>query len=294
MNAENYNLKPVWNAILEIYVAIADICERHNLTFYVTGGNCLGAVRHKGFIPWDDDLDVFLPWDDYDLFWKYAKEELPHYWKDVGWWNTPEYPEVFGKIQETRVDVLDQVSRESGLELPHGIYVDVFPLVGCPKTFFEKCFWKFSGWCLKLKMSSISILIAEPRKTFRSKIVWVFRKLFRHLYPKVVDLQTAIMANEKRARRYPCVSDGYCGWYVVGIQDVITPIPVRFFGKAEYLPFESIKVPVPGDYLGYLKYKFGDYMKLPPEEMRHPTHGDIPHAPWRLGPTGIDIRAEEI
>jgi lipopolysaccharide cholinephosphotransferase len=184
--------------------------------------------------------------------------------------------------------VLEKVVKESGLSLPHGIYVDVFPLVACPKTFFEKICWKLSGICLRLKTSAI--LTIGERKTFRSKVVGAFSGVLRFLYPKVVDNQTAAIAHEDRARRYPYVNTGCCGWYVVGIQDVIAPIPVAFFGKPKYLPFESIKVPVPSNFLGYLKYKFGNYMELPPKDMRHPTHGNTEFAPWRLGPTGTDCR----
>ena len=284
----DYNLKPIWNAILDIYSAIAEICERHGLTFYVTGGNCLGAVRHKGFIPWDDDIDVFLPWEDYDKFWQYARNELPSYWKEVGWWNTPDYPEIFGKIQETREEVVDRVSKASGLSLPHGIYVDVFPLVNRPTSFIGRFYWKVSGWLLKLKSSIV--LNKGNRTTFRSKLVGWVGFLFFWLYPSLVDNQSAMRIHERRARMFPKRAKGYCGWYVPRLYDIIAPIPTQFFDGVQSLPFESIQVPVPVDYLGYLKYKFGDYMRLPPEDQRMPKHWGMEVASWRLGPTGEDIR----
>ena len=286
--SNDYNLKPIWSSILDIYSAIAEICKKHGLTFYVTGGNCLGAVRHKGFIPWDDDLDVSLPWEDYDRFWEYARKELPEYWKEVGWWNTPEYPEIFGKIQETRKEVVDQVSLDSRLPLPHGIYVDVFPLVNCPVSRIERLKWKISGWLLKLKASIV--LNRGNRQTIRSRLVGMFGWMFFWLYPSLVDNQTAMMLHERRARRYPHNDRGFCGWYVPRLYDVIVPIPSTFFNGVKFLPFESLEVPVPVDYLGYLKYKFGDYMKLPLEDKRVPTHGDMKFAAWRLGPSGRDIR----
>ena len=289
MNNGTYNLKPIWGAILDIYGAIAKICERHHLTFYVTGGNCLGAVRHKGFIPWDDDLDVFLPWDDYDKFWEYAKEELPEYWKQVGWWNTPDYPEIFGKIQETRREIVDRVSLESGLPLPHGLYVDVFPLVNCPTSRLEKIKWKIAGWMLKFKTSVV--LRGRHRRTLKSKIVGWFGWLFSPwIYPSLIDNQSAMKLHEQRARRYPRNDKGMCGWYVTALCDVIVPIPSEFLNGVQYLPFESLKIPVPANYHGYLTYKFGNYMQLPPVEKRIPTHGDLKFVSWRLGPTGKDIR----
>ncbi len=285
----NYNLRPLWDAILDIYKAIADICERHGIRFYVGAGNCLGALRHKGFIPWDNDMDIYLQWEDYDKFWKYAKEELPVYWKDVGWWNTPEFFQMFGKIQETRKDVVERVEAQSGLKLGQGIFVDVFPLVHRPGTLWQKAAWSVSGFLLKLKVSLV--LNKGKRKTLRSKVAGLFGWVFGWAYPSIKDPQSAMAVHERRARKFSRTPNGYCGWYWPTKCDLIIPVPSEYFDDIAYLPYESLTVPVPGNYRGYLKYKYGDYMKLPPENKRTvPNHGHEGDVPWKLGPTGRDVR----
>lgn len=278
-----YNLRPLWDALLDIYKTLSDICERHNLRFYVAAGNCLGAVRHKGFIPWDDDMDVFMPWEDYDKFWQYAKEELPEYWKDVGCWNTPEFGEVFGKIQETRKEVLDRVEAQSGLNLGQGIFVDVFPLVNRPYAFWDKVKWNITGFFLKLKGSLV--LNGGRRITLKSRLAGIFGWVCWWMYPSLKDLPSAMKIHERRARKFRKCHDGFCGWYSVNKCDLVVPIPTKYFDNAAYLQYESIKVPVPGDYEGYLRYNFGNYMVLPPKDKQKPSHDDT-YAPWRLGPTG--------
>ena len=148
---ENYDLRPVWRGILDVYRVVAEVCEKHNLRYYVTGGNCLGAVRHKGFIPWDDDLDIFLPWPDFDRFWEIVKAELPDYWKGIGWWNCDGYGMLYGKVQECRKSVVDDIEKQSNLNLPDGIFVDVFPLVNLPNTFLGKVRWAISGFFLQAR-----------------------------------------------------------------------------------------------------------------------------------------------
>ncbi len=283
-----YNMRPLWDAILEIYKAVAAICERHNLRFYVIGGNCLGAVRHGGFIPWDDDMDVFLPWEDYDKFWKYAEKELPPHFKAVTWWNTPEFGEVFGKIMESRKDVVDGVVKASGLPLSQGIFVDVFPIVYRPTTLREKVEWAVTGFFLRLKWSFV--INRGHRPTLPSKVAGIIGWLFLWAYPSLRDNQSAMAIHDRRARKHGKRADGYCGWYFVNICDVDSPIPGRFFNEVVYVQYDSVKVPVPRDYREYLEFCYGDYMKLPPEHERVPSHSETRNVAWRLGPTGVDMR----
>ena len=111
--------------LLSIYQAFASVCKKHKLRHWVAFGTMLGAVRHNGFIPWDDDFDVFMLREDYEKFLTVANKELPEYFKVVTHRNCSAYPVAFGKIQESRRDVYEKIEKETDYINPHGLYIDI-------------------------------------------------------------------------------------------------------------------------------------------------------------------------
>ena len=88
----NYEIRPLQLHILKILQAVDKVCKDHNLRYYLWAGTMLGAVRHKGFIPWDDDMDICMPRPDYDLLMQHASEWLPEPYEAICADNTPDYP----------------------------------------------------------------------------------------------------------------------------------------------------------------------------------------------------------
>ena len=131
-----FGLRPLWDASLGIYREIAKICERHGLRYYVTDGTALGAVRHKGFIPWDDDFDMSMPRPDYEKFKKIFMAELPPHLKFVDFHNTPEFGLLFGKVQDCRRDKIEALEKVVGFQLSNGLFIDIFPIDGYPRSRF--------------------------------------------------------------------------------------------------------------------------------------------------------------
>ena len=142
MSEVKYNIRPLQEEVLKIFKVFAAICEKHRLRYYAAYGTALGAIRHHGFIPWDDDFDVAMPRDDYERFRKMAEEALPARYKYCDWHNTKELsPNVYAKIQDSnRVAVLD-IEKKIGRTLPHGVYIDIFPLDGTPGTRWQRFKW---------------------------------------------------------------------------------------------------------------------------------------------------------
>lgn len=276
-----YNLRPVWDSILEIYKVFAEICNKHNLRFYGAAGTALGAVRHKGFIPWDDDMDVIMPREDYDAVWEILDKELPPHLKTVTWRNTDGYTQLFGKIIDVRRAHQEEVARISNYEIPQGLFLDVFPLDGCyssklgrawikTKSIFPRCIANykfpgenFHGWRVKL-----------------SQVIGFFAAPFYSITTKKDYLQ---LCDDLARRTFSLKSAKNCGWYFYGSGDYAEIVDKKVFDSVAYLDFESIKLPVPGDFDAYLTSIFGDYMTLPPESERVPVHGDSEPAPWRFG-----------
>ena len=133
-NLNKTNLRPLWNALLEVYKVFAAICDKHGLRYCADTGTALGAVRHGGFIPWDDDMDIQMPRPDYDKFVEIAPKELPQGYAWLDRFNCPEYDHPFGKVIVTDQAVVDKIAQESGLSIGLGIFVDIFPLDGFPDT----------------------------------------------------------------------------------------------------------------------------------------------------------------
>lgn len=256
MSMKTYNLRPLWDELLRIYEAIAEVCRRNGIQYFANGGTMLGAIRHKGFIPWDDDLDLYMPREDYSRFIELAQSQLPSglEWKSIE--VDDKYAYLFGKVVIRDQDLVRKISAESGLPLVGGIYVDVFPLDGLPtsrlgqflfcvkrglfrRAIASKQLWgrlllsigrcdqqnrlKFQNWYAKHRYgNSLSVGAVSPYDDYRTPQRWVFRR--------------------------------------------------EWFRTVTMMPFDRVKIPVPEGYDKILKGQFGDYMQLPPERARHPSH----------------------
>ena len=110
-------LRPLWDAILEVYKVFAAICDKHSLRYCADCGTALGAVRHGGFIPWDDDMDIQMPRPDYEKFASLAPKELPKGYAWIDRFNCPDYDNAFGKVIVTDKSKVDLIAKESGYKL---------------------------------------------------------------------------------------------------------------------------------------------------------------------------------
>ena len=102
-----YNLHDLHNVMLGILKAIDETCKKYNLRYFIVAGTQLGAVRHKGFIPWDDDADVCMPHSDYDQLIAHSKEWLPEGYELICAENDKHYPQPFAKMQDARTTIIE-------------------------------------------------------------------------------------------------------------------------------------------------------------------------------------------
>ena len=239
----DYNLQPIWNALLEVWRESYAICERHKLRIWVAYGTAIGAMRHKGFIPWDDDFDVVMPRKDYNLFMKYAVEELPPYMKWHSIENDPGHQHLFGKIQDERTDLLDEIRRQSHLKLEQGIFVDFFPLDGLPSSKIGCLLWKFRR------------AVIRRFKLFGGSNVRLQNWLMKKDFDKSQNV----------------------GWALSNLRWPRFINKKKWFDDTRLVDFEGERVPLPIGIEQFLRTEYGDYMKLPPEEERKPSHQIIPN-----------------
>ena len=277
--------QPVKDELQEIYQAFAEVCSRHCLRHWVAWGTMLGAVRHHGFIPWDDDLDVFMLRDDYESFVSIADAELPAHFKQVTYRNCKDYPATFGKIQESRINVYERIRDKCGYVNPHGLYIDIFPLDGCPDGWLSSkvdTFRQASLFCL-----SSHIFRSGRHSTLKGRFSDLFGTVLSPFYGNPKTKNDLAYCADCIYKDYP-VSGGSrvrIGNYESRFQKREIIMPRNAFDETIILPFENISAPVPKGYDACLTAIYGkDYMTPPPLEKRVSEHSKQDAAPWIYGP----------
>jgi len=235
-------------------------CKEHGIRYFLVSGTLLGAVRHKGYIPWDDDIDVGVPRSDYEklikLFenGKNGKYVMYHFSKQ------PDYMYPFAKLCNDETVLKED---EGGNEF--GIYIDVFPFDNMPTDESERAKF-FSEYDALWKDLTHKTLVFKKRPGFTGfyhNMSVVYYKL-RFMFTSSTSISKEI---DRHAQKYDDVEDcEYAGLASWGTP--LVAVKKECLTDCVQLEFEGKQYPVPKGYDGYLKAVYGDYMQLPPEEKR--------------------------
>ena len=252
------DMKKLWSVQMEILDQIDRICQKHNITYYADGGTLLGAVRHKGFIPWDDDLDIQMKKDDLEKFCKIAKEELkyPYFFQS---WETEEgfYPWLF-KVRKSDTTCITEWELENNPGGNRGIFVDIFPAYNVPDS--KLAFALQSSKLKRLKFlfecyqTDRALSLFGARKTSKRKIAQIIWKVCRPFTSPDKICRKFI----KTAAKYPDTTKriGYV---------TVFPGNKKYLWDREWfdgtidLPFEDRTVPAQTGYEKRLEQDFGDW-----------------------------------
>lgn len=250
-------------AALKTFLAF---CEEHGLTYFAIGGTLLGAVRHKGFIPWDDDVDVGMPRADYDKLIALAKE-LPKPFVLEEYRYNKEFQSYFAKIRSEEIDLLETVTEEE--DKRRGYLVDIIPIDGTPNlSLFRKLYFARILWLRFLcGAANVHTGILTSRPKWEQSVLKICRAL--RVY-KVLTKEKVYRRLDTVFRRQTVAGAKQIGT-IMGAYKTREIVPAEYFGLGEepvYLEFEDIKLRVPKQYEKYLTHMYGDYKKLPPENQR--------------------------
>lgn len=264
----------VHQGIIETVKEFIKVCESHNFKYFITAGTLLGAVRHKGFIPWDDDMDVFVPREDYEKLLEIEDSELPNHMELV------HYTKTEGEITYTVIRIKNKHYKTTedlaGKKITSYVFLDVFPLDGFPEGKFKSFIHKIR---LKYRMAIVRFsrlqLHQEQKdvKTNRNIIEKIVYKTDRKLHlSKFLNYKKQMYKFDKALMKYP-YSKSKKVFFATGDYGMFTEIfPKTLFETTKMYPFEDIELRGVADYDTPLRQVYGDYMKLPPVEERICKH----------------------
>ena len=252
--ADDYNIIELQDKILEIAVYIDSFCDEYDIDYCLMGGSALGAKRHGGFIPWDDDLDIFMTPDNYEKFRekfrKYGNRDK-YYLQEYGLQGNGMV--TVPKLRMNNTMYMEELTKDWNIH--HGIFVDIFILHNCPNSKLLQlwqCFW---AKCVVVKGMAMR---GYNRQTGFRKIVLNISKAL----PRKLMIEYAL----KQVYRFRNVqSEWLCNFlgkavYKKGLYKK------EWFEKTKKVPFEKVTLRVPIGLEEFLRERFGDYMKIPSED----------------------------
>lgn len=255
------SLGELQDILYDILKAFAKFCDSNGLRYYLFGGTLLGAVRHNDFIPWDDDIDVSMPRPDYEKFIELTQKSPWEYYE------VKQYTQPFIKMVDNRTVMEERALRDS-LKM-QSVFIDIFPIDGLPDT-YDMQLKHFKRIKLYKRFHAYSILDKQKVKSgslFKRRL-----RGFVYFISSVVGYKKVRYMLEKEAKRYAYNDSEYVSvsiWGWAG-KDVSKRTELE---NRMLIPFRDVQFWCQGDYVESLKKKYGDYMKLPPQDKRPPFHG---------------------
>lgn len=240
---------------LEIAKELDKICRENNIKYSLYGGSIIGAIRHKGFVPWDHDIDIAMPRKDYERFQQYCleKENKENRFFFSTYITEPEYPNNWGKFR-SQYTVFQEQELE-GLKIKNGVFIDVHPIDNIVPALLKiqvkyACFWS--------NVQQIKMGILCPN-TLKKKICRLFTWM---------SLEKLNRKRDKAMRLFENISTDYV-YKIAHPNGGIYPIPRYTFEELMECQFEDATFFIPQNYDEFLRKRYGDYMKIPPESQEY-------------------------
>lgn len=276
--------KKIWKVQIELIEELDRVCKKYHLRYFASNGTLLGIVRHKGFIPWDDDVDIVMPRPDYQKLIEIAGQEFetPFFLHTAA--NGTGYYRNYIRLRNSSTTAIPLK------DLNHcdnnGIFIDIFPLDGCPENKLVMRLQFFSVTAYSALANTYTYYPDfDSHKSFR-KILYltacIYCKIFGYsgLLHKMESLRSRTAYNDAREV------------YVITHGRKCIVFPKAYYENTEWMDFEYIKLPVPTAYHDILSKHYGNYKQLPPIEERG-THHTIFFDPDQPYAEYIDVMSKE-
>lgn len=252
-NPEGSLLRRQQHRMTEILVEFDKICRKHDIPYWICSGTLLGCIRHGGYIPWDDDLDVEIMRPDYERLMKVLPDELPEYLALQNRDTDPNFFFCYAKLRDKRSH-LEEVNHYDRVFKYRGIYMDIFPYEKITPS-LQRLSWDTIGPMYK-PMNNPSLTDEQALK----RVNFIYNLNQRIIFPVMRFLSR--FSGQKLVRYSPGIPYNNTTYY-----DEVFPV--------QYAKFEGVDVPIPHDWHSYLSRKFGDYMQLPDLDALHLHVGNL-------------------
>ncbi len=273
---DNSELRELQLAELENMRMFSEICDKHNLRYFLIGGTMLGAIRHKGFIPWDDDMDVGMPRPDYERFIEIAPQELPEGFAFLNYKKNEDYKRYFSRVVNLSVIVTNKSNTKT---IEENAWLDIFPFDGMPEGSFGRKlhFWNVTISRFLYHASCFDELVNLNRPGRAWYLQCAIKFLLLTHFGSHINTKKQLDKVDRKLKKY-----GYDDYrYVVNMfgaymeREVISK---ELLGSLPRYQFEDLMLPGAEHYDPYLSNFYGDYMK-PPKDADKDKHniGGISH-----------------
>lgn len=248
-------MKKVWSVQLDLLAELERVCEKHNLTYYADSGTLIGAVRHKGYIPWDDDIDITMKRTDYDkLLAIGASEFQPPYFFQSAY--SDNFPRGYSRIRNSQTTAVTK--RDAGKNINLGIFIDIFPLDNVPDDLLAR-----EKWLKKIK-KVYNIIHAGAEMTsdqFPSVLKRAVCK-FLNIYFKVFRGRLVLRYYERICKKYNQTDTEHVSYVAFSRGKETNIWKNSSFERSYKVPFEFTQINIPSGYDAILKTTYGDYMEF--------------------------------
>ena len=260
-------IKEVKKIELQLLLSFHKLCLEQGWNYSITAGTLIGAVRHSGFIPWDDDIDVMMPRTDYNRFLKYCKtHKVP--FRVISCEHDRNYGLLFAKISDNKTCIVDEFTDWTKVKM--GVNIDIFPIDGLGNTL------ESANYNVNKRRFLNALIIAKNWKRFTFSKTHPFYyepvRLFFFLLARIVPMRSIIL-KVNSANQELCFSSSKYSGCLCGVYKAKTIMESADFIDLVELPFEGYHLKAIRKYDAYLRKSYGDYMKLPKESERVEHHG---------------------
>jgi len=247
MSIDPKTLRQAQLIMLDMLVEFDAICKKHDLQYWLDSGTLLGAVRHEGFIPWDDDIDISMPLEDYIQFQELASDALSGDIFLQTKQTDTHFPFDYMKLRSKKASIVEFHEINKNVEYHQGVFVDVFPMVTLPDTKYHKWYYETAFKLIRFfSEKNLHVQTSIPSRPLRTFLAWTLEKMHQGWENK----ETKVIYSGK-------MPDVAAMFYV---QSMFPLKKINFEGYEFYIPKD------PNHYLGNI-YSF-DYMQVPPPEKR--------------------------
>lgn len=263
-------LYPIGNDQTAFLGSFIEVLDRLEVKYFMLGGTLLGAIRHGGFIPWDDDVDLGIPRQDYERFLRQAPQELPAFLKLRHYRTDSSYQGYPARVEDLRQPI---VRSSASRAMKSHLWIDVFPLDGMPDgslalKVHTACLM-FIRALLQLSKLETGVNLAKRGRPWYERILILVGQVFR--LERLLSTRVLFKMLDKALKRYPVDSSPRIS-NVMGAHKLKEVFPKSWYGAGAFYKFEDYNLRGPVDFDSVLRQMYGDYQTPPPRHERFVHH----------------------